>query len=607
MKLLRPKTAAQSQAETTRMARRLFKAPAPRRILLPIAAFSAMQGFLLVYPRFDGPGVLAATLAFALPAYAAAGLTGPVADALGGRMYLRRSTLLAFLGLIVVGAVQLVAVAALTVYALLGSKTFDFPLDRIAVLGYGAAFWSRQVILASTSNADHARSLPAALVHPVLGIAGLALVAPLDPGELVLAGIVLAVFLGSAVAYAAIAKRPLLRSFGFDGLRLLRYTLDHYTEAEEAGVSELEGFFESISVPARIRLGGLAFRVAGRLRVVVLAPTAHPGPMGYVAGSDLPTKLATALADLTPDVMVAHGAGTHDENPATTGEVRKLGEAARSLLTSAPFARDVGQPVRVTRGRVTILAHAFGSSVLLVSSFAPNPTDDVDSATGHAAVQEAKLAGAQDAVFVDAHNCLEPGIGLTHFGSEGSHEILQASRDAAAAALRAPRGAPRVGYARRAGFCTPDQGLGARGIEALVVEVDGVRTAYVLFDGNNMVPGLRDEIRARLEGIVQEAEVLTTDNHSVNLTMTGFNAVGAAFDRGVLAGHAEAAVREALDGLEDAEAALVSSYVALRIFGPQAASRLTTSINATMAILRPALLITMSGALAAGALVLVLG
>ena len=215
--------------------------------------------------------------------------------------------------------------------------------------------------------------------------------------------------------------------------------------------------------------------------------------------------------------------------------------------------------------------------------------------------------GARDAVFVDAHNCLQPGVGLTLFGSNRSHEIIEAAKAATQAALKAPTDRVRVGFGSRRGFCTPDQGIGARGIEALIIETGGQRTAYVLFDGNNMVPGIRDAVRARIAGLVQESEAMTTDNHSVNLTMDGFNAVGAVLDRETLLVQAEAAVREAIGNLEDSDAAaFASDIVDFRIFGPQSASRLTTSINSTMAVLRPALYVTLSGAIALGALVIVL-
>jgi len=608
MQARRPTTVAESQAETTRLARRLFLSPRPQRMVVPILAFAAVEAYLLVYPSLDAGRVVVGTVAIALPACVAALGTVPVAERLGGRMYFRRSFLLVFVGLIFLGSFELFAVVVWSAYSIFGGVTYAFRIDRVVVLGYGAILWVREVILSATSNSKHLRSLPAASLHPLLGLAGLALFVPaFGPADVAIALSVFALFFGSAVAYAEIAKRPLLRSFGVDGLKLLRFTLDHYAEPEEAGIAELEGFFHSISVAARVRVGGLAFRTSRGVKALFVAPTVHPGPMGYVSGSDLPSKVARGLSDLTPNVLVAHGPTTHDENPATSAEVQKVSDAVRALSTTAEYGVRVGRSCRASFARASALAQAFGDVVLIVASFAPNPTDDIDSATGHAAVQEARILGARDAIFVDAHNCLEPGVGLTLFGSQRSHEIIEAAKAATEAALKAPKSRPRVGYASRRGFASPDQGIGARGIEALVVETGGQRTAYILFDGNNMVPGIRDDLRARVSGIVGESEAMTTDNHSVNLTMDGFNAVGAVLDRETILAQTEAAVTEAVAGLEPADAAAFAGEIPeFRIFGPQSASRLTTSISSTMAVLRPALYVTLSGAIALGALVIVL-
>jgi len=84
--------------------------------------------------------------------------------------------------------------------------------------------------------------------------------------------------------------------------------------------------------------------------------------------------------------------------------------------------------------------------------------------------------------------------------------------------------------------------------------------------------------------------------------------LGAALDRGTIVEQAEAAVQEALSRLENCEAALFTTEIPeFRVFGPQSASRLTTAINSTMAILRPAVLVSLFGATAAGALILVVG
>jgi putative membrane protein len=574
---------------------------------IPIVAFCFMESFLIVYPALDGARVLLGAAALGIPAFLSAFLTVPLANRLGGRMYFRRSFLLVFVGLMMIGAFQLIAVVALTLYSIFGGVPYPDRIHRVAILGYGAVLWAREVILSATSNSKHLHSLPAASLHPLLGLLALALFVPLPLDDIVLALAVFVLFFATAVGYAEIAKRPLLRAFGVDGLKLLRSTLDHYTEPEASGIAELESFFDSISVAARVRVGGLAFRVGSALKVLFVAPTVHPGPMGYVSGSDLPSKIARQLSDLTPNTLVAHGPSTHDENPATTAEVRKVAEAIRRAVGSAEFGMRVGRPCRATYGRASALAQAFGEVVLIVASFAPQPTDDIDSATGHAVVQEARLLGARDAIFVDAHNCLEAGVGLTLFGSQRSHEIIEASKAATQAALKAPTDTVRIGYGSRRGFATPDQGIGARGIEALIIETGGHKTAYVLFDGNNMVPGVRDAIRARIAGLVQESEAMTTDNHSVNLTMDGFNAVGAVLDEATIMTQAEAAVRIAIEALERADVAAFTTEVPdFRMFGPQSASRLTTTINATLAVLRPALYITLSGAIALGTLAIVL-
>src|SRR5438445_13468639 len=108
MHVLRAKTVAESHAETTRMARRLFVSPPARRMVLPILAFSLMESFLLVYPSLDGVRIDWGALAFALPAYLAAYSTVPLAEPLGGPMYFRRSFLLVFVGLVAAGAHDLV-------------------------------------------------------------------------------------------------------------------------------------------------------------------------------------------------------------------------------------------------------------------------------------------------------------------------------------------------------------------------------------------------------------------------------------------------------------------------------------------------------------------
>ncbi|HTD81215.1 MAG TPA: DUF2070 family protein [Thermoplasmata archaeon] len=602
-----PKSAQAAHEDTTRIAGRLFSAPPPRRMVLPILAFSLFGGFLLTYPaaveRSIGDVLYRAVFVFAVPALVSAAVTKPLAEGLGGRMYLRRSALMSFLGLVILDGILLVATIGFTLYSLATQTPYAFTVQRVVLLGYAAVLWVRFVILAGTSHSNYLRSLPAAIVQPILGLIGLAAFVPTTAGDWLTAALVFAIFLATAIGFTEIAKRPLQKAFGVNGLKLMRYTLDHLTELGDEGRDEMESFFTAISVPARVRVGAVAFRTPKGTKAVFVAPMVHPGPMGYVGGSDLPAKLRAGLEDVAGAVLVAHGPTTHDENPANTKEVEKLAPVVREIIRTVHVSGTASPIVRVQEGKANVCVQVFGRRALIVASLAPNPTDDIESAVGFAAMQEARLAGAEDAVFVDAHNCMEVGSGLTHFGTAAAHDILTGTRKAVESALGSTHGSLRVGVAGRREIATPREGIGSEGIQALVTEVAGHRTALVLFDGNNMIPGLRDKIRESLKGILEDVEVLTTDNHSVNVTLGGFNPVGLGFAHEALVEATVAAVKEAIGSLEPAEAGIASGHVdGLYVMGPESATRLTTSVNATMSVLRPAFVVTFLLALAASAL-----
>jgi len=605
------KSAQVAHEDTTRIAGRLFWAPAPRRMVLPILAFSLFGGFLLTYPLpiegSIGNVLYRAVFVFAIPALVSAAVTKPLAEGLGGRMYLRRSTLMSFLGLVILDGILLAATVGLTLFSLATGTPYAFSVQRVVLLGYAAVLWVRFVILAATSHSNYLRSFPAAIVHPILGLMGLAVFVRTTPGDWLTAALVFAIFLATAIGFTEIAKRPLQRAFGVNGLKLMRYTLDHLTELGDEGRDEIESFFTAISVPARVQVGAVTFQTPKGTKAVFVAPMVHPGPMGYVGGSDLPAKLRARLEDVAGAVLVAHGPTTHDENPANTKEVEKLAPVLRELIRTTTVAPTASPMTRVQEGKANVCVQVFGRRALIVASLAPNPTDDIESAVGFAAMQEARLAGVEEALFVDAHNCMEVGSGLTHFGTASAHDIIGATRKAVERALASPGGPLRIGVGARRNLATPREGIGSEGIQALVTEVAGRRTAFVLFDGNNMIPGLRDKIRDRLANLLVDVEVLTTDNHSVNVTLGGFNPVGLGFDHGILVDATEQAVRDAIGNLEPAEAGIASGHVDdLYVMGPESATRLTTSVNSTIAVLRPAFVVTFLLALTASVLSLFL-
>jgi putative membrane protein len=135
---------------------------------------------------------------------------------------------------------------------------------------------------------------------------------------------------------------------------------------------------------------------------------------------------------------------------------------------------------------------------------------------------------------------------------------------------------------------SPIDGVGPLGIRVAVFEVDDQRTGYVLVDGNNMEPGLRDRIVDSLDTL-DEVEVMTTDTHIVN-TVKAANQVGSALDSARLVSLVGELVAAAIDDLEPVEAGMATERATVTVFGNDRTETLASHANA---------MISMGGALAA--------
>jgi putative membrane protein len=451
--------------------------------------------------------------------------------------------------------------------------------------------WLWHLVLLTTSNTSHGRSLPVSLVMPVLGILSVALLLPPFGGrELLLTAGFIAIFLLSAEAFKSMAESPLRRNFGASGMELVKNMLAHWTEGGDAGKGGMERFFSTFSVPFKAEIGVVGFRAGGKLKGLWLVPTVHPGPFGTLGGSDLPAKLRAQLA--AGNLMVFHGPATHDQNPAADAEVVKLAATARTVIQELSYTNEAGAFRRFKGEKVALCVQPLGRSVLAMHTSAPDPTDDVDHAVGHLVQHAFRKHGFVHPLFIDAHNCLERGGGAVHSGSPEAEELLRIAEEASASTPK-PAGTLLAGFASTAGFHTEKDGLGEQGIQVAVLEAEGRKAAYILFDGNNMVKGLRETVLEGIKGMVDEAEVFTTDNHVVHATMGGYNPVGAKYAGATLAQKTKETLQRALDDLEDVEVGVGAAKVQLRVFGHGNTARLTTAINSTVAILKTSVVLSL--------------
>jgi len=193
--------------------------------------------------------------------------------------------------------------------------------------------------------------------------------------------------------------------------------------------------------------------------------------------------------------------------------------------------------------------------------------EDIPFELGAEIVEKGRALGAEDVVVIDAHNSIGGSSEVPILLPEQLNDLKTAAESAIKAALKLRRTGFKFGASR----VVPEElglreGLGPGGIAVATLEVQEQRVAYVIFDGNNVVKGLREEIREALKELVDDSEVLATDTHVVNAISTierGYRPVGEVGSREAWLSYVRRCTSEALSRLQE------SAFAYRRINVPQ--------------------------------------
>jgi putative membrane protein len=551
------------------LTRYIFTAPSWKRSLFLII----ILGFLI-----DGAGVRAwvilpfsalpfsGTLAFTIPAIAALILTKPIIEYNGKTMTWNRSALLA-LSCTVFGVI-------ITFIALASSVTL-IPLFYAISLGF--VFGLRLFVLVAIADYRVPRMIVPAFTQSAVGIlAGMLLFSP----SFALFALVLHIVFGLGFAILIwMIERPLQRAFKIRGLAFINAFIAHMTD----GSKGMEDFFREIGEEIFVPQVSFFFRRVNEKAVIFTVPNLHPGPMGEIGGGNLPKVLHDNFEDET---LVAHGCATHDFNLVSEGEINKVIDALQKSRRDIAYSGVAGRSGRLTRGSVQILFQRFGDSVLLVTTRSPQRTEDLDFSVGMTIMAEGHRWFPHVAV-VDAHNCMtdlsSPVLLATLTATEYQHGSLEAMDKC----RTTPLYPFRVGVTHLTLPFGREQGFGDLGVQVLVVEVDGQRTAYVLIDGNNMAKGVREVLLEQILTVVDHAELMTTDTHVVN-TITGKNPVGMHVPASEFLPFVMQALQAAIENLAVSEVAGSTAHCEhIVVFGSNRISQLASTVNAMLVFVAP--------------------
>jgi len=597
----------------------VFRAPSWYSSLTFSLLIAAIAGIAAFDSRFVLEDAWQGVFFIGVPTVAASALTPYVDRRLGGQLTPNRSSLLALAGeLLVIAAL----VAAGVTVVLVPPLDTGFVFDAL-MAGLASVFALRLLVVMAVSR----RSLRVAAVPAsIQTVAGALLVfvysgtmryfevggpilrsylsrpeqAPPEmlyvvPGDFALLGATCLLYGGAVYVFLRVIDQPWRRSMDVSVLDFLRGFVGHIAE----GSRELEDFFERIGEEAVVPVTVLSFRRldaadgdgttvrtdgAGSEKARFVLPMIHPGPMGEIGGGNLPERVARQAEGLA---FPPHATAGHDFNLVTSREVDAVLAAAERARRRIDYSPAATHSVRTAEGEASLLAQAFGEDAFMTATYAPGYADDVAYAVGLSAKAEARSGGLREVMLADAHNCNNglQGEDLGHVvpGSKRSFDMMQAAGAAGSDLARAEHAPVRFGVAWDETDWEPRDGIGPLGVRVAVVEVDGQHTGYVLVDGNNMEPGVRERLLAAVDGDLDAVEVLTTDTHVVN-TVDATNQVGAAIDVDELAAVVAELVDEAVADLEPVEAGMETEYAEVTVFGTDRTEALAAHANAMISM-----------------------
>jgi putative membrane protein len=573
-----------SAVEAHRQVRRghlLIRAPHPPVALGLVVLLSAALAALLWWPHvtlfWEG-----FVFVVALPALVGSALTTPLARAFGGRFEFHRSAFLALSVLILEVPLAAAWRGAWAVWpGVVPNLTF------LAAFLAGPVFWFRHLSLYGVSRPSHYRMLPVSLFPPLLYLLALFVLVPPNAAILAASAAFLLLAFVCALALLHAADRPLRREFQMSGVSLIRPLLDHVGERDPLATRALEAFFLRSAIPTDLRVSLFAFARGGRTRATLALPTVHPGPFAALGASDLPRKLAEALGPEAGLVLVPHTPSDHDLDLPSEAELERVHVASRELFRSlGPPVPNRSSPLVTPYPGSIARAQLLGDVALVTVSQAPAPTDDIAYSVADRIGRELQHDGGPRIALVDAHNSYVEGLGDILYGTPVAEKLVSDAKAAVEAALAAATDGPiEVGVAERTGYTIGGDGIGPQGMRALAVRAAGRTSAYLLIDGNNLLIGQRDPIVRALEGVVDVAEVLTTDNHVVHEVDGGINPVGERYPLDSLVRDATAVVTAARADLAQVEVRFGAAEVPnVKVLGPGYTARLLTSLGDTLSM-----------------------
>jgi putative membrane protein len=409
--------------------------------------------------------------------------------------------------------------------------------NRMLMLGVSVAYVFFAFLLNGLSDHHPARTFFAAMIPVILWYSLMVIIPnysliPSLPVNWAIIGIGSTLVFTLAVWYIFRAvSHPFERDLGLNGPELLRaFGYDYLMENPEP----FEKIIKKISTMQDIPLNIILFKTDNVLKAVGVVLHIHPGPFRDIGSSGLPYAIMKHIEEkYKVHSFVLHGTCTHHQNLTDKEDYPRIMEEIDRLIHETKVSDDLVGPLWMDRGKFKVWALYADSDAVLISTSAPEYTDDIALEVGLEAIRKIKSENPAlvNIAIADAHNCINDDAVSVMPGDDDASLYLESLITSVDQSINKKKSSFSLGIAHLVpeGISQKD-GMGPGGITALVIENQSEKTCFVVVDGNNVEPKFRELVIDEIKEIgLHQGDILTTDTHLVNaisLSSKGYPPVG---------------------------------------------------------------------------------
>ncbi|MGC8675119.1 DUF2070 family protein [Fervidicoccus sp.] len=308
---------------------------------------------------------------------------------------------------------------------------------------------------------------------------------------------------------------PILRfafskiSYGIDPFNLFSAFLFSVFGEGEQFEEELKKIGEEKEVDIHL------FKLHGeKSRAVAVVSNVHPGPFKGVSGAKLIDFINSEVGKKGYKLLFMHGVGSHENDPASSEDVKKIAEIIGSKLEDGGSLWRSANPCIPGQGikgdvMVTSLPLDPGPNIHIVSKV-KSSMDDIPSSF-------ARMIKEND-ILVDAQNRFDGDVQWSEEDLKDLISLIDNIKKEKCEDYYIGIGNVSMGDADK----TRSE-FGQLGISSLVISCSNKKTALLIFDSNNIKVGIRERLVEKLkEKGYDTVEIISTDNHRETGVGRGF-------------------------------------------------------------------------------------